>query len=361
MIFKRTLIYLLLIISSVTCSKSPTEPDSNFTGWEVVPPQSQSMNPVILDALTDKIESGQMGLISSLLIVRNKKIVYEEYFRDMTDVTLHNIYSVTKSFTSAMIGIALREGKINSIADKIYGLFPEYDTFQNMTPYKDSITIEHLLQMRAGYRWDEISIPYGMPENSFTQMYASDDVVKFVLDRPLSDIPGSTFVYNTGASMLLGGIIRNSYEYDVQEFANRVLFVPLGITRHQWVQIHNGFIPTGTGLKLTPRDMAKFGLLYLQNGIWNGDTLVPTEWIQQSHQPYSRFTSGNGYGYHWWLRELHIKGSTYLVPEAMGYGNQYIFVIHPLNMVVVSTAENYENFTGFIEEILNNYIIPSVY
>lgn len=355
-----TVIIPVCCLIVLLCGKSSVGPPASYHDWETATPESEGMNSVLLDDLTNRIQMGSYGMISSLLIVRNNKIVYEEYFNGMENSDLHNIYSVTKSVTSALIGIALREGKINSVYEQVYPFFPEYTVYDNWSINKDSITIEHLLQMRSGFFWEEIRIPYGDPQNSFTQMYSSSDLVKFTLDRPLEDRPGSTFVYNTGGSMVLGGILRNVYGYSVEELAQRVLFTPLGIDRYDWVQRHNGFIPTGTGLKLIPRDMAKFGQLYLQHGIWDGDTLIPPEWIERSNEPYTYFSDSSGYGYHWWLEDVIIDGQKQLIPEAMGWGNQHIFVIDDLNMVVVSTGENGNNFTYFIYDILNQYIIPSI-
>jgi len=352
--------YLLaacIVSAVVSCDHSPTDsPAANE--WPVASAESQGLDPDILDTLTIQLREGRFGRISSLLIVRHGYLVYEEYFRGHDRERLHPVYSVTKSVTSALIGIALEQGKIASIDLKLLDLFPEYQSLANMTVAKGQITLRHVLQMKAGFAWDEWSTPYGSPNNPTTQLVQSSDWIKFVLDLPMAGIPGVTFTYNSGCTMLLSGVLKNATGMSARSYAERVLFNPLGISAYTWEMGPNNIANTGWGLSLRSRDMAKLGYLYLRNGVWKERQVVSQEWVDQSSQPHIRFANGGGYGFQWWLLALGEGGSDPMAPYAAGWGGQYIFVIPERDMVAVSTAEEY-NGQSEIRTVLFDHVFAA--
>lgn len=360
-LFHRTIIGITIFILLpfvYSCGDKPTTPQE-FTDWTSATPESQGLNPYILDTLTTRLQAGELGKVSSLLIVRGGKLVYEEYFRGFGADDLHVVHSVTKSIAATLVGMAVDEGKITSVQTKLFDYFPSYTNLANPSADKDSITLAHVLQMRAGFEWDEQSTPYGTAENPVTRLYQSADMFKFVLDLPMADPPGTKFVYNTGSSMLLSGVIAHAVGRDVESYAKDKLFTPLNITEYTWITGPNNVHPTGDGLSLRPRDMAKIGYLYLQDGVWSGRRLLSGAWIAASTQPYTQFTDGTGYGYQWWLLSMEFGPLTIFSPFAAGWGDQYIIIVPILNMVVVSTAEHFADEQSFIDEIVFDYILES--
>jgi CubicO group peptidase (beta-lactamase class C family) len=317
----------------------------------------------ILAELVSKIEDGDYGNIHSLIIIHNDSLALEEYFMEWNRDMLHYCYSVTKSFTSALIGIALEEGYINGLAENLLNFFPEYDDIENLDERKESITLENVLTMTAGFTWDETSTPYvdsegnPNPENDAIKMNQSSDWIKYMLDLPMSDDPGTKWTYSTGCSILLSGVIANETGQTAEVFAKENLFSKIGITNWGWTTGPNGIINTGAGLQLYPVDMAMFGYLYLKNGLLNGEQIVPENWVIESTR-----THVASYAYHWY-KFLDSFADDY--PEtvgtftAVGYAGQFIMVIPNINMVIVSTADN-PGQAPAIFSMLFGYILPAL-
>ena len=327
------------------------------SGWEHSTPEEQGMNSTKLDTIMEFIESGNLG-IDSIIIIRNGFVVLEEYPSALyTPFARHFLASCTKSIVSALIGIAIREGYITSIDQKMLEFFPNR-TINNLDSRKENITIEHLLTMTPGFEWDQWSTDYGESNNSATQMYASDDPVQYVLDRPMRSNPGDEWVYNSGASHLLSAIIQISTEVSTLEFAETHLFDPLDISSAFWLPDSQGIYRGSSGLSLRPRDMARIGYLFLKEGYWNGDQIIPPEWVVSSSntQVVLEDSTSNwateGYGYQWWITPS--VGVYY----ASGARGQKIYVFPTYNMVVVFTANM--NDTTPEDIILTQMIIPSI-
>ena len=277
----------------------------------------------------------------------------------MNSSKLHVNYSVTKSITSCLMGMLVDTGSISSVENSIKNYFPQYQDLNNFHEWKDEISINHILQMKAGFQWDEITSNYGTPSNSTSLMINSSDWLKHVLDQPMSHEPGTEYNYNSGCTVLMSGIIQNLTGQSAEEYAKNSLFKPLGITDYDWQRGPNNLTNTGFGLSLKPRDMVKFGQLYLNNGLWNGKQIISQDWIEKSFQPYTTFSNGNGYGYQWKMFRYNFGSNESLVTYANGHGNQYIFVVKELNMVIAITSENFNRGPSFINEILNDYIFES--
>ena len=326
--------------------KAP-EPDYWPTSlWKISSPEDQGLSAQKLQEMEDHIDNDLNYYIDSIIVIRNGYLVYESYPSLIYDENdRHHIYSCTKVFTSALIGIAIEEGLIGSVDDHVLDYFPEKN-FDNMNSWKQSITIRQLLTMTSGIEWwDQIN---------YYEMDGSSDWVQYILDQPMAHQPGSVWNYNTGCSHLLSAILDRLTPSGTSDYLESKLFDPLNITNYSWTSGSQGIPIGGTLLHLTPRDMAKFGFLYLNNGYWNGSQLIPSEWITESITSYMNVPfdqgQGSGYGYQWWVYNW-LNAYT-----ARGSYEQYITVVPDLNMVVISTA-NSENFQ-FIN-LLVDYILAS--
>jgi CubicO group peptidase (beta-lactamase class C family) len=308
------------------------------------------------------IEAGDFGKIHSLIIIHNDSLVMEEYFMGWTRHMLHHVWSITKSVTSALIGIAIDQGLIDSVDEKLLSFFPEYDDIQNLDERKESITLEHVLTMTVGFDWKEI--------RDVLKMSLSGDYMKYTLDLPITDDPGTKMLMNYATAMLLSGIIANTTGQSTEEFAEENLFEPLGITHWEWDVEPNDLTDTGGGLVLHPVNMVMFGYLFLKNGLLNGEQIVSENWVREStavHMTnYQDTVTGEfrDYGYLWW-RHPDERVDNYLETNDLfftrGAHGQRVFVIPHLNMVVGITADNAKSPETFYEyKILYDYILPAV-
>jgi CubicO group peptidase (beta-lactamase class C family) len=246
---------------------------------------------------------------------------------------------------------------------RVIRISTEYTDIANLDDRKESITLEHLLTMTAGFTWDELSIPYvdseGNPnyENDAVKMGASDDWIQYMLNLSISDEPGAQWTYNSGCTILLSGIIKKKTGQSAEAFAKKNLFTKIGITDWEWEMGPDGIANTGWGLSLYPVDMAMFGYLFLKNGQLNGKQIVPEDWVSESTREHITII----YGYQWWvLPDNMITGH----PEAngifyaLGYGGQTIMILPTIDMVIVTTAWN-PGQEGFRFDILLD-ILPAV-
>ena len=293
--------------------------------WRTSKPEDQGMDAAKLTQMFDFI-SAQEGLdLHSLLIIRNGTIVTEKYWPPYSAEAPHTLYSCTKSFISALVGIALEEGYVKSVDQKVVDFFPDLKT-ETRSALKEGITIEDLLNMQSGLDWKE-----GML--SYISLSMAPDAMQYMLDLPMASPPGEEFLYCSGCTHLLSGILQEATGMGTQDFAQDRLLAPLGIDNFTWEADREGTAIGGWGLEMTPRDMAKFGFLYLQNGVWDGEQIVPAEWIQESIENAVQLGPGLAYGYQWWVfPELNIYA-------AQGMEGQKIYVIPDYEMVVVMTAE----------------------
>jgi len=321
----------------------------------------------------------------SLLVVKDGKLVVEEYFggqdADLTGYefglkplamfdrdTPHFQASVTKSVTSILLGIAIDKGFIQGADEKMFSFFPEYADLK--TDDKEELTLAHMLIMGTGIPWDE-SYPYTDLRNDLTRMWHHTDPIRVVLEKPVIAKPGTQLLYNSGTTNLLGEIVRRRTGMSLVEFAERHLFAPLGISSYEWVGFEHDpeMAFASSGLYLRPRDMAKIGQLYLQEGIWNGEQIVSQEWVRKSVEraiSIPRSARGadhaSGYGYQWWLEEY--RSGRIEAFSARGHGLQFIVAFPDPYMVVVFTggAWSLSLFQAAIKynQMIEEYILPAV-
>jgi CubicO group peptidase (beta-lactamase class C family) len=343
------LFLLILILVNTSCSSTQTPATKTTSNWDTSTPEEQGMDAGILDQMMVYIEEHNLP-IDSVVVMRDGHLVLEEYLSPAygSDIK-HSLHSVTKSFISALIGIALEKGYIKSLDQKVLDFFPEMK-LENLDQRKQEMNIKHLLTMTPGYQWD-------MDDGD--QMRGSLDPVQFVLDKPMLDSPGSVFTYGNGASQLLSAIIYKTTGKSSHDFAQEHLFGPLGIHDVIW-ESKGGISYGGSGLHLTSRDMAKFGYLYLNDGVWNGTQIVPADWIEESTRIHFS-GDGNiadveayieGYGYQWWIRPQ--TGIFY----ASGAYEQKIYVVPDLDLVVVFTANN--NGPEVTAGLLTHFLLPAI-
>jgi CubicO group peptidase (beta-lactamase class C family) len=360
---------VFIILAIFSCSGDDINPEYVYTepqqiddGLEVSTLDSAGIDKELITYMADNIKSNRYVYIHSVLICRNNKLVFEEYFNGCNRNTLNNIYSVTKSFCSALTGIAIDRQYIKNVNDPIRIYLPQYNDID--WTGKDKITIFNLLTMSSGLEWDEDTAPYRSAGNSHTKMSQSPEQVKYVLQRPLVSEPGTRFTYNSGGVVVLGKIIENSIDMELDTFATRFLFRPLGINKHKWYIYPSGIYLTSGDLQLTSRDMAKFGLLYLNRGKWKGQQIISEDWIEQSVKSYISPWYETYYGYLWWKNPFLLpNGQRIEAYAAEGFGGQLIFVLPTYKMVVVFTSGinwNQEELLYQPFEMLQQFILPSI-
>ena len=389
-------IYLLFILLGISyfllsCSKNEntTEPTVGYQytvplqtedGWETASLTSVGMDPLPMINCMNDLSGITEHRIHSLLIIKEGKLVFEEYFpgdkfnlaqftgengfdRDDT----HNLCSVTKSFTSALIGIAIDQGYIQSVNQSVFDFFPEYAYILNTEPEKSDITLEHLLTMTSGLEWDDETYSYFDPRNDMYQLFNNSNPIRYILLKPLIENPGTFFAYRNCNTNLLGEIVRKASEDRLDVFAEKHLFSKLGISDFEWQMLPNNAVFCSGDLRLRPRDMAKFGYLFLNGGLWQSEQIISQQWIDISTQKLidpnnytTNFSWADGYGYQWWMWE-DIYGVNFSAYFASGWGGQWIIIAPQLNLVVVSTAGNYYTDMRMpIERVIVDYIIPSI-
>jgi CubicO group peptidase (beta-lactamase class C family) len=212
--------------------------------------------------------------------------------------------------------------------------------------------------MTSGLRWNEMELPYSNRGNDLIRLFYVSDPVEYILTKPLVTEPGTAWYYNGGNTNLLGEVIRQATGQRMDAFAEKRLFAPLGIVDYEWDFINPDMIHASGNLRLRPRDMAKFGYLYLNGGVWNGEQIVSRAWVEASTRAHAVPRWANGYGYQWWLRTYHSSSEAVDAYYAAGWGGQEIIVFPDLDMVLVFTGGNYVDESP-VDEIVTRYILPA--
>lgn len=339
-----TLLIAILLSTSLPFSKSVNAVSDYWPAaeWRSSTPEKQGIDSGKLRLMLQYIQENNID-IHSILIIRHGYLVLESYFAPYDIDTVHNLKSASKSFLSAVVGIALREKLLTGLDQKVADILPEY--FESVDdPRKKEITLRHLLTMTAGFIWDE-NTPIS------DGLFNSQNWVKYAIEMPMPDNPGEKFVYSTALTHLMSAILTKLSGVSTEELAGKYLLDPLGIKVGLWRRDPQGICFGGSQLYLTPRDMAKFGYLYLKKGIWNGKQIVPADWVCESVK--SQVKTGNwggiaDYGYWWWLH----SGSY----SAEGWGGQRIVVAPEQDLVVVFTSADFTQPWNIYE----SFIRPAV-
>jgi CubicO group peptidase (beta-lactamase class C family) len=322
-------------------------PDSE---WRTSTPEEQGLDSASILSMLQEIQKEEMN-IHSVMVIRHGYLVTEAFFPPYTREIKHPIYSITKSVTSAMTGKAIQDGHINSIDQNVLDFYPEIAN-ETKDEYLKDVTLEHLITMSAGFNTSTLP--------DFVGKDASFDVVEHILtDNRVLYEPGETFYYDSGLPHVLSSVIQKTSGLTLEEYAQLHLFNPLGFTDYIWESDPQGITNGSTGLSLWPQDMAKLGYLYLHNGKWQGNQIVPTEWVRASTTRYME-TEGlmntaenDGYGYYWWIDSFGGY-------SAHGFGGQYVFVLPELDMIVVFTGGLADSDFTIPHQLLETYLLPAV-
>jgi len=373
------ILFVLFSFSFLSCAQEIVKKKVSVT----IPPQlddgltigslyQAKIDSLLLLKLLEKIDTKEYERIHSILIVKDSRLIFEQYFPgydfkyeakdfngDFVEYDhdkIHNLASVTKSITSMLCGIAIDKGLIKNTDENLFTFFPKYSVlFDSM---KKDIKLFHLLTMSSGLNWNEQDIPYSNIQNDIIQLFITQNPETYILSKPLSSKPGTKFYYNGGGTNLIGRIIQNTSGEQLDVFAEKYLFEPLGIKQARWVFVKPGFVYASGDLRISPRDMAKLGFLVLNKGMWHNHQVVSTKWIEQMIEENVHFPNGDGYGYQWWIKKY--SGTIELnCFAASGWGGQNILIFPELNSVIVITGGNYFAKSPN-EEILNRYILPAI-
>ena len=333
-------------------------PEHIDDGWDSASLIKQGVDQVKIDYLMQDILDERFKNIHSVLLVKNGKLILEEYFHGYNREKPHEIRSATKSIGSVLTGIAIERGYIKSVDEKIYPHFESYETGGELDPRVRDVTLKTLLTMTSGYACDDHGPKKFQCERD---MYESGDWVKYAVNLPMAYQPGEHWAYNSASLWLVGEIISKTSNMAIPEFADKYLFEPMGIEDFRWGYSPKGQAWLAGNAEMRPRDMAKFGYLVLNEGRWKRSQIVSKNWIAESTREYVRAHGGAyGYGYLWWRGKTIVKNQIIETIAALGNGGQQIHIFPKLNLVAVFTGGNYNSdLSAQPVDMLIKYIIPA--
>ena len=310
--------------------------------WKVSTPAEQGLDPKLVAELY--LNAAELETLYGLLVIKNGHLIAEGYFNEGTVDRQNQQQSVTKSFTSSLVGVALDRGCLSSLDQKMLEFFPE-SVGQVDDPRKEQITIRDMLQMRSGYPWEET-------DPALFEELLSADYLRLIDSFPVTSDPGTEFQYSNLTSHWLGVIVARACDTDLKSFAQEHLFSPLDAELgDDWIKNWDGYYIGLAGMHVTARDMAKFGLLYLNDGEYEGNQVLSADWVRDSLQRYSEgvnisgwipgitsrfgYFRDLGYGYQWWSGRAGDRYFNY----ASGHGGQFIVLLDDLDMIIVTAAD----------------------
>lgn len=359
----------LSVIFLYACDKPQKTSNSMDSSWPTSTFEVEDMSKVPIDSLIANVKVGTYGNVDELVILKNGKLVLNQTFtNDYKQISagitnelgcgydtcedstvygdynylhpywhpyyhqkkVHTLQSITKSISSLMIGLAIDQGHIASTSVKLIDYLQDYD-LSTVDELFRMATLEDLLTMRLGMEWYEIGAP--LSNNTTEQLEKSEDWIQFTLDQAMDTIPGTTWVYNSGASQLMSVIIKKATGYALDDYAKKYLFDPLQITDFHWKHTPKGLPDALGGLYLKAEDLAKIGYMVLNHGEWNGEQVISKEWIKRSTTRISDSSKigDYGYGYQWWRPDTGKKE----VWAGFGFGGQYVLIFPQFNTVAV--------------------------
>jgi CubicO group peptidase (beta-lactamase class C family) len=355
---------IFLITFCASCAHSQSNDKEYF---ETALPDEKGMMTEPVKQLIRDIESNKIQNVHALVIIKDSMLICDKYFNGFGRGDLHYSASVTKSFASALLGIAIDKGfikgEIREVLDRsVSDLFPEYKELIGRDSMKKDLKLKHMLSMTAGFRWDEHSHPYSDSRNDCYRINHSKDPMKFLFERRLINQPGSEFYYNGGLSLSISYLIENYTGMKLDRFAEKYLFEALGIKEYRWEKLSSGLFDTDGGLHLKPLDQAKLGYLFLNGGIWRGQQLVSEEWVKESTNVQLVNDDSPDYAYQWWCGDFFAFNATFPTFFASGHGGQKVVVLPEFDLVLVIAQQvfhnNYGDFNFLV--ILGDYILPAL-
>jgi CubicO group peptidase (beta-lactamase class C family) len=331
------------------------------SGWQV---SKEGFDTKKIKEMNALIAGNRFKQITSVVVIKNGKLLIEEYFNGSARDSLHNPRSVGKTFASAMMGIAIHNGYIKSV-DQTLKEFYDLEKFNNYSLQKENVTLKSLLTMSSVFDADDNkSDSPGNEEN----MYPTDDWVKFALDLKTDSnkSAGKQWNYFTAGVVVLGDILNKSVPEGLDKYSAEKLFKPLGITNYRWQYTPQNVPNTAGGLQMRSLDYAKFGQLYKNSGLWNGKLVLPQSWVKDSftkHLTLPKDVVGEGfYGYLFWNKTYTVNNKAYETYYCSGNGGNKIFVFTDQPLVVIITAEAYNTPYAHpqVDKMMQDYILPAV-
>jgi len=315
------------------------------------------------DQLISDVQDDTLDGTHAIVIAEGGDVIFEEYFDGFTSNIPHDTRSLSKSFAAALMGIGIDKNIIENEDVAIKSFYAEQYPNVDWALGKDSITIHHLLTMSSGLD----AIDFGLNRNSYASEGSYQNEVnwtKHILSAPMINKPGSIANYGSGNPHLIAPILDDQLEEKLEFFIHKNLFAPLQIKNYR-IQSNNKDLPYfGGGWYLTPRDLIKFGQLYLNDGYWDGEMIISKDWVEKSIQKHlvlDNTNDKNEYGYLFWHKTYEVDGEAIESIEGRGSGGQYLFIIPDYDLVVVITSGNYRNGRGFQpEKIMQEYILPKI-
>ena len=327
------------------------------------------------DAMEEKLRAafaaGELEGLHSVLILHRGEVFAEVHFDGEDEAwgtplgvvahgpdTLHDLRSVSKSITSLIYGVALSDGLVPPLDASLIDQFPDYADLA-ADPARRAITVADAFSMQMGVEWDE-TLPYTSKRNSEVAMEMSGDRYRFVLERPLTGPPGERWVYNGGATAVIGKLIERGVGKPIDVYAREKLFDPLGIEQFEWVRGSDGAVSTASGLRLSIRDLARIGQMVLDGGRVGDLQVVPRDWLEASFQPRAQVeTDGLQYGLHWWLAP---KGNPYGWVAGFGNGGQRLTINPTIGLVVAVFAGNYNQPDAWRlpMKVVTDFLVPAL-
>jgi len=336
--------------------------------WEVSNPEAEGLDATAIEQLDTEIRSGKHGYIDSMLIVRDGRIAFEaSYEHDYSALNagrkypspppwdyfnaseypwrqgtrLHSLQSATKSFMSALIGIAIARGDLPGTGITLGELLPHRKIDD---PDMAGIRLENILTMTPGIDWNE-DISYFDPANDATAVEKLDDWVGYLLEKPLAAEQGTQYNYNSTNTQLMSEALTTATGLPANKYAEKYLFGPIGIDNYHWNDAPEGFSNAGGGLFLEPRDLARFALLFEREGKWKDKQVIPGEWVQRSSKAWVADMYPDdpdydwGYGYQWWVFN-HAGPDKPGMYGGWGWGGQFPLIVPELGLIAVFTGWN---------------------
>lgn len=322
------------------------------SGWRTCRPEEVGMSSEKLIKVYQYAANPKINT-QGIAVIRKGYIVGEDYFDGFTMNSRHESFSVAKSFSSALIGIAIGKGLIKGVDEIIAKYYPQWQTPE--TPEtKKRMTIEDVLTMRSGLQWNEDDYYKDRSQNDvYIMIDSAKDYIQYVLNKPIIHEPGTHWYYSSGDSMLLSGVIEKSTGLTAYEFGRKYLFKPLGLNEVIWLADPAGHTITAWGIQGTLREFAKFGYLYLKKGSWEDKQVVPRNWIEKSGQPVSEEVKK--YGYQWWrLPALGDYENSKIPPDiliAWGIFTQQIFILPTEDLLIVRLGYDSDPYNDEWREI----------
>lgn len=331
--------------------------------WKYASPSSVGLTESTLLEMDAVLRQGGLDQIRGVVAIKDDQLVFENYYEGSDRETPQFLSGATMSVMSMLVGIALDRGDLDSIQTPINIFFPDYADAFNFDQLKSEITIEHLLLMKSGLAWYETGVPLFNQNNSLNGLTDSNDWIEYSLSREMDAVPGLRYSYNSTHGVLLAKILERASGQPFIEFADEVLFAPMGIASGSWQSDAFGNVNGGFGLSLNLLDFAKLGDLYLNKGLWKGRRIVSDSWVTLSTTEQFQIDRFSNYAYSWQLfSELSSFYGILPVNDtyfAEGAGGQYLFVVPHQNFVLAVTADNFfENaFTPLI--IYRDFFAPA--